>query len=235
MNLAGWTRIAFGEGSSMNRVFPFVSFLLAVTMSVCRLGVPASGSEDSADDPTSQPVLLAILDHKSLGVNCVTFSPDGKILATVGADETIKLWDVKTVKVQATLKGHKGQVYSVAFSPNGKTLASAGEDKTIKLWDVKTGNEQATLGGDVKDAFSLAFSPDGKTLASAAFREEAIKLWDVKTGKERATLNGHECVNRSVAFSPNGKLLASGGWGKESTKLWHLPSPDNGCPSRWRE
>ena len=46
-----------------------------------------------------------------------------------------------TGKEQATLKGHKGRVFSVAYSPDGKTLASGSADKTIKLWDVATGKQ----------------------------------------------------------------------------------------------
>ena len=84
-------------------------------------------------------------------VSCVTFSPDGKTLASAGerfqptAQSSvvgeIKLWDVKTGKEQATLKGHMNSVKSVAFSPDSKTLASGSQDETIKLWDVATGRK----------------------------------------------------------------------------------------------
>jgi len=48
---------------------------------------------------------------------------------------------VATGKIQATLKGHTGEVWSVAFSPDGKTLGSGSSDQTVKLWDVATGNK----------------------------------------------------------------------------------------------
>jgi hypothetical protein len=66
----------------------------------------------------------------------VTFSSNGKFLASGNDDETIKLWDIATGKEQATLKGHSELVYSVAFSPDSKTLASGDEEGTIKLWDI---------------------------------------------------------------------------------------------------
>ena len=67
-------------------------------------------------------------------VSSVSFSPDGKTLASGSADGTIKLWDIATGKEVQTLFGHQHIVSSVSFSPDGKTLASGSEDQTIKLW-----------------------------------------------------------------------------------------------------
>src|SRR5216683_332928 len=64
-------------------------------------------------------------------VHCVTFSPNGKALASASVNKTVKLWDVSSGKCTATLRGHNNRVCAVAFSPDGKTLASAGDPKTI--------------------------------------------------------------------------------------------------------
>jgi WD40 repeat protein len=56
---------------------------------------------------------------------CVTFSPDGKTLATASHDELVKLWDPVTGQERATLKGHTGPVSSLGFSRDNKLLASA--------------------------------------------------------------------------------------------------------------
>ncbi len=66
----------------------------------------------------------ALLKGHASYVFRVSFSPDGKTLASASWDHTIKLWDVKTGKELATLKGHKRRIYTVRFSPDGKTLAS---------------------------------------------------------------------------------------------------------------
>src|SRR5437764_1379601 len=115
-----------------------------------------------------QPTLRDTLKGRMSLVFSVTYSPDGKSLASGSLDKTIKLWDVQTGKVRATLKGHMYRLLSVAFSPDGKTLASGSgqllRGGELMLWDVQTGKEQATLKGHTGRVRSVAFSPDGKTL-----------------------------------------------------------------------
>jgi WD40 repeat protein len=66
----------------------------------------------------------------------VAFSPDGKILASAGDDQTVILWDVASGKELATLEGHSDWISDVTFSPDSKLMATASEDKTVKLWNV---------------------------------------------------------------------------------------------------
>ncbi len=163
--------------------------------------------------------LIRTLEGYYSAVNCVAFSPDGKVLASGSDDQTIKLWDVQTGRTLQTLMGHSGNVFSVAFSPDGKVLASGSGDRTIKLWDVQTGGALQTLTGHSSYVFSVAFSPDGKILASGS-SDGTIKLWDVQIGRALQILTGHSNV-RSVAFSPDGKILASGS-SDGTIKLWDV-------------
>ena len=64
----------------------------------------------------------------------VTFSPDGRTLASASIDRTVRLWDPATGQPTATLFGHTELVTSAAFSPDGHTLATASRDGTVRLW-----------------------------------------------------------------------------------------------------
>jgi WD40 repeat protein/energy-coupling factor transporter ATP-binding protein EcfA2 len=160
------------------------------------------------------------LEKHKAGVNYVSFSPNGQLLASASDDATIKLWDVATGKEIRTLTGHGDTVDVVRFSPNDQLLASASvTDKTVKLWDIATGKEIDTLFFEGR-VTNLSFSPDGKLLVASGFNN-AVKLWDVTTRREISTLTGHRANVNSVNFGPDGKLLASSS-GDNTIKLWYI-------------
>jgi WD40 repeat protein len=155
----------------------------------------------------------------------VVFSPDGRLLASGGADGVIVLWEVVTSPrsgvttyqyLRRPLTGHTSFITSLAFSPDGKTLASSSADGTVRLWEVKTGQPLGqALSGHSSLVLTVAFSPDGRTLASGG-ADQTIILWDVSNFKGRTdrplayALTGHQGEVSSVTFSPDGQRLASG-------------------------
>jgi WD40 repeat protein len=69
-------------------------------------------------------------------VKGVSFSADGKLIATASADNTVKLWSLEGKELQ-TLRGHLDGINSVIFSPDGKMIATGSTDKTVKLWNLE--------------------------------------------------------------------------------------------------
>src|SRR5690606_8835907 len=103
----------------------------------------------------------AILEGHSGWVNSITFSPDGKLIASGSYDKTIRLWDVATGAPTAALEGHSNCTDSIAFSPDGKLLASASDDGTIRLWDVAT-KVYKIIFRTSSEIQRVSFSQDGK-------------------------------------------------------------------------
>jgi WD40 repeat protein len=144
------------------------------------------------------------------GVTCVTFTPNGKMLAAGFMDGTTSLWDVPSGTRTATLgetgmsEGRSACVYSVVFSPDGKRLAVTSDDLTIP-----------------------------STRRSAKYTgHRLITLWDVASAKATETLDDTPVATAvtmprsfgaapSAAFSPDGKTLAFGSAGN-TVVLWNL-------------
>src|SRR5262245_1728788 len=104
--------------------------------------------------------LRRISGHMS-NIRATAFSPDSRLLASVGDDAVVKLWDTATGRELVTFKGHSQSVKAVAFSSDGKLLVSVSDDGSARLWDVNSGETLATLVTLNGGADWLVVTPDG--------------------------------------------------------------------------
>jgi len=131
-------------------------------------------------------------------VSSVSFSPDGKRIASGSSDKTVKLWNAESGQLLKIIY-NAGSVSSVCFSPDGKLIASNyieidwamsdvwnNNDRAIKLWNADNGELVKTLSDD-DYVTSISFSPDGKRIVSGN-NNNSLRLWDIETGKQQLTI-----------------------------------------------
>ena len=125
---------------------------------------------------------------KTVGIRSLAFAPDGNTFASGSKDRTVRIWNTRKHRKQATLKGHTGWVTALAFSNDGNIIASGDTDGTVHVWNVKKKRELADLKGHINQVLAVAFTPDGNTLATGS-ADGTIQLWNPKSGKKIKTLS----------------------------------------------
>ena len=157
-----------------------------------------------------------------MALSILAFSPDGKLAASAGGDQTIRLWDMTAGTQVRQMTGHTGAVYQVGFSADGKQLISGGNDGTLRLWDVAAGTmlKSMSAGETPASVFAVAFSPDEK-LAASAGADKIVRVWNLATGMPVSALAGHDDAVYRVAFSPKGNRLLSLGHAGD-LRVWNV-------------
>lgn len=141
----------------------------------------------------------------------ISFSPDGKMLATAEGSGGLRLWDRDTESVSTTYfgRGQSDVVRQCDFSPSGKWLASAHDDRTVRVWDVQSQQSIAELEGHTDAVLSVAFSNDGESLYSGS-ADATIRVWNTKTWAIEKVVNGPKGnAVIDIEVSSDGSSLAS--------------------------
>lgn len=154
--------------------------------------------------------------------NCLTLSPDAKMLATVDRDRkrqkaTVKLWDVASSKEITTFDCQTHDLQAMTFSADGRLVAAAGYGSAM-VWDVAARKSLLARRDSVWLVDTLAFSADGKRLGVAGQGE--VRLWDVASGKELSSFKVLVRPRGSSAFSRDLRTLASPDY--QEIDLWDV-------------
>jgi WD40 repeat protein len=141
-------------------------------------------------------------------VHAATFSPDGLHVATAAHDGTVRVWDVESGVLVASLDQHVELVEDVEFSPDGQLIVTAGRDGRSLVWAWLRDQVQATFEPHRGHVYSVDVSPDGSSVVSAA-DDGTARIWDVRSGALEETFAGHPGPVWGARFTPDGKHVAT--------------------------
>ncbi|MFG1914789.1 protein kinase [Micromonospora sp. NPDC048898] len=149
----------------------------------------------SAEDETSSITFWNVADRTAMatvpghtrGIEVLSFSPDGKTLASGGRDGVVKLWDVASRQHTADLKfGDYGSVDYVVFSPQGDSIAVLGGLR-VMMWRLSSTDARVDLPIDPEpepiDFDELRFDQDGKLLVAFSYRG-GLRAWETASGRQ---------------------------------------------------
>ncbi|MBN1138618.1 MAG: protein kinase [Anaerolineae bacterium] len=163
---------------------------------------------------------LYSIDAHTSNVDSISFSPDGRTLASASHDGTTRLWQVSDGAYVDTLEGFMGSLLGLGLSADGETVSVADTGYTVRLWDTWSGERLKTLPLPYFNARSLALAPDGATFALGS-AQGVIRLRSAGDGSLLQEFEGHTYIVDNLTFSPDGTMLASGSY-DNTARLWRV-------------
>ena len=151
-------------------------------------------------------------------VASANFSPDGSRVVTANWDNTARIWDVQTGRVERKLAGHEASINQAVFSPDGTKVLTASDDKTAAIWDARSGDNLREFKGHRESVRGIAFSHNGKRVVTAS-TDKTARIWDADNGQPiRSPGSGqtpielkHDQAVLCAAFSPDDACIITGG------------------------
>lgn len=156
-------------------------------------------------------------------VSGVTWSPDGRMLASICHNNSIKIFSATSGDELISFGEGTNAINSIAWRPDGTQLAAAkgGSDNTIRIYDVANGKEILTIRGHTNKVRLVVWSSDGRRLASAS-DDGTIRVWNADSVKE---LYSFAASANCLGMSPDGSRLASAsGSYNDTLRIWDMDS-----------
>lgn len=172
-------------------------------------GVPAASGEVTIWDLEKRERVLALDHPHSDTVFGVSFSPDGKLIASAAGDKFLKVHDGQSGAAVKSFEGHTGHVLCVGWKHDGTQLATGGADNVVKLWSLESGEQIRTIGGHGKQVTGLKWIGGTAQLVTSSGDRQA-RLINADDGKIPRGFGGATEYLYAIAASADGRLVAAG-------------------------
>jgi WD40 repeat protein len=173
-----------------------------------------------AAEPPSEPILRIETGVHTAPIRRIATDAEGRWLATVSDDKTLRIWDLKRVELRKTLRppvdaGNRGKLYSVAMSPDGRLVATGGWtswDRGYCIYEFQreTGHMVRSIDGLPNVILDLAWSPDGRYLAVGLGGRNGIRVYRSDNYALVGQDDDYGGLVSSLDFDGRGRVVASG-------------------------
>mgnify|MGYP001463936543 CR=1 FL=1 len=161
-------------------------------------------------DASRETAPLHVFDGHENAVQALAYAPAGSLVASGGADRTVKLWNLSNLNLVRTYRGARDFITSVAISPDGKLIAAASLDGSFRVWSTSSRSQRRRFAGHTGAINQIAFAPDSRHLVSAG-SDGTVRLWDVERRRAIRAYTGHQGEVKAAQFSPDGTRIATAG------------------------
>ncbi len=181
-------------------------------------GTPSRQGSIHLLEVASGQVLVTIANAHDDTVGGLQFSPDGKRLASVGADKYLRIFDVATGQLVRRFEGHTNYVCGVAWKSDGQLLASCSADRTIKIWNPDTGDQLRTIENFGKAVTAVRFIGDTDNIVSSC-GDGTLRMHNANNGGNFRNFGGAGYAH-AVDISANSEFLIAGGF-DSILRIWN--------------
>ncbi|MEM7314692.1 MAG: hypothetical protein AAF497_16220, partial [Planctomycetota bacterium] len=181
-------------------------------------------------DSSNWELKFELVGHTNNRIESVTFSPDGRRLASGGFDGSVRIWDATTGKHIRTFDNHDaetGRISGLQFHPNSRLIISAQCNGDIRIWDTETGEERLAIWPNRGYLNFAGFSPDGQFAISE--HEGTLHYHDVETGESAAIIEAIEpkpddhTIFGGANQSRDRSTIVTAGWHGQ-VRIWNATS-----------
>ena len=137
------------------------------------------------------------------------FSPDGKRIASGGADKYLRTFDIATSQQLRRFEGHTSYVLGIAWKRDGQVIATSGADNTIKVWDAETGDQQRTIENFGRHVTSVQFIGETDNIISSC-GDKLVRIHNASNGGLVRNLGDVTTWLHTIAVTPDSSIAAAG-------------------------
>ncbi len=138
------------------------------------------------------------------------FSPEGKRIASGGADKYLRTFDIAAGVQLRRFEGHTNYVLGVAWNRDGETIASSSADNTIKIWEAETGDQRRTIDQQLtKHVTAIQFVGETSNLISSS-GDKQIRMHNADNGGVARNYGRVNAWPHCIATTPDNKYVVVG-------------------------